>query len=98
MNQSNICQRKRAPARGSFSLASCALFGAFFQFLKYIDGADFYGGYAEILDGGQETGGEDGALGLFVLTDDEVERRRDLRIERDDAVAALLVAMRRFIV
>ena len=48
-------------------MASCALFGAFFQFLKYIDGADFYGSHAEVLDGGQETGGEDGALGLLVL-------------------------------
>ena len=76
----------------------CRSLGVFFQFLKYIDGADFHGGYAEILDGGQETGSEDGALSFFVLTDDEVERRRVLGVERHDAVAALLAAMRRFIV
>ena len=84
--------------RGFFLWLAASLFCAFAEFLEDVDGADLHGSHAEILDGGQETGGEDGALGLLVLADDDVERRRVLRVERDNAVAALLAAMRRFIV
>ena len=84
--------------RGFFLWLAAGLFCAFAKFLEDVDGADLHGSHAEVLDGGQETGGEDGALGLFVLTDDEVESCRVLGVERRDAVAALLAAMRRFIV
>ena len=73
--------------RGFFLWPAASLFCAFVEFLEDVDGADLHGSDAEVLDGGQKTGGEDGALGLFVLADDDVERRIVLRVERDDAVA-----------
>ena len=78
---------EKSPFAGLFSMAAASLCCAFAEFLEDIDGADLHGSDAEVLDGGQKTGGEDGALGLLVLADDDVERRRVLRIERDDAVA-----------
>ena len=73
--------------RGFFLWLAAGLFCAFAKFLEDVDGADLHGSHAEVLDGGQETGGEDGTLGLLVLADDDIERRRVFWIERDDAVA-----------
>ena len=73
--------------RGFFLWLAAGLFCAFAEFLEDVDGANLHGSHAKVLDGGQEAGGKDGALCLFVLADDDVERRIVLRVERDDAVA-----------
>ena len=77
---------RKSPCAGLF-LSSFLLFCAFVHSFEYIDGADFYGCHAEILDGGQKTGGKDGSLGFFVIARDDGECGVVLRIECDDAVA-----------